>query len=870
MRRLVSLLLAALLLLGLPLPALAEDGAAVEIKTAEDFAAFARACARESYSLGRRFVLTADVDLSGLDYEPAAWFAGSFEGGGHTVRGLALSGEGSRQGLFRTVASTASVSNLHVEGSVAPGGTAEYVGGLAGVNEGTLLGCSFRGTVKGLNAVGGLVGRNADSGRIRSSGASGSVEGEHRVGGVAGLNEGRLEDCDNYGAVNASALTPSGEPHFDLASFSQEDFVDLSDIGGVAGENSGALLRCRSRGTVGYPWTGYNVGGIAGKSSGFVDACENAGAVRGRRDVGGIVGQLIPFADLRLTHEDLDTLADAVSYLHVLLNNVNSSSGTLSEELLRQLQSMKGSSSAALRALAALLNRSLTIEGGSIDPETGEIRFPDVQYSGVDTAELSQALADLFAGSDVLASSVVGTAGTLAGQITDISHQIGYIFNLLYGIVDDAAEGDILTLHDLSFDEAYAHDEGAVARCRGTGPVEAEINAGGVVGNIAFEISFDMEDQLGASDMLATKAEQFLFAAVRGCESRAAVTSRTDCAGGIIGRMDIGAVVDCVAIGSATSRTGDYVGGIAGRARGTLAACWSRASLEGRRYVGGIAGLGADIRDCRAWTHIERAAEYAGAVAGWAEGTVSGNRYAETRPEGVDGVSRIGQAEPTSLAALLALPGAPAGMEQVSVRFVVEGETVETLTLPFGGGVGELPAVPERGRASWTWDSAGLAAVYADRTVEGRYVTPDSTLATGGLVPQFLVEGEFREGQTLTAEPYAALGADGERAEGWTLRVADYEGPLTVRMRSGADVTLHAQTGGGWEELPFTQDGQYLVFTLENGASFVVEAVEKPFPWHLVMAGSGGALLALLLALRAGSRRRKRRKRAAARGPGTP
>ena len=45
MRRLVSLLLAALLLLGLPLPALAEDGAAVEIKTAEDFAAFARACA---------------------------------------------------------------------------------------------------------------------------------------------------------------------------------------------------------------------------------------------------------------------------------------------------------------------------------------------------------------------------------------------------------------------------------------------------------------------------------------------------------------------------------------------------------------------------------------------------------------------------------------------------------------------------------------------------------------------------------------------------------------------------------------------------------------------------------------------------------
>ena len=865
MKRLVSLLLAALLLLSLPLPALAEDGAAVAIGTAEEFVSFARACARESYSLARRFVLTADIDLSGLDYEPAAWFAGSFEGGGHTVRGLDLRGEGSRMGLFRTVASTASVSNLHVEGAVAPGGTAEYVGGLVGVNEGAILGCSFRGTVKGLNAVGGLAGHNAASGSIRSSGASGSVEGEHRVGGLAGLNEGRIEDGDNYAAVNAAALTPSGEPHFDLASFSQEDFVDLSDIGGVAGENAGALLRCRSRGTVGYPTTGYNVGGVAGKSSGFVDACENEGAVRGRRDVGGIVGQLIPYADLQLTSEDLETLADAISYLHVLLNELNRSSGEFSAGLRKQLQSMSFSSSAALDALAALLSCTIKIEGGSVDPETGEIHFPDFQFSGGDTAALSQALNDLFAGSGALTSSVIGAADAFSGEITDISHQIGYIFNLFYGAVDDAAKGNVVTIRDLSYEEAYAHDEGAVARCRGTGGVEAETNAGGVVGSIAFEISFDMEDQLDASGLLATKAEQFLFAAVRGCESRAAVTSRTDCAGGIVGRLDIGAVVDCVTVGSVSSKTGDYVGGTAGRARGTLGSCWSRASLEGRRYVGGIAGLGADIRDCRAWTHIERASEYAGAVAGWAEGTVSGNRYAETRPEGVDGVSRIGQAEPMGLAALLALPGAPAGLEQVQVRFVTEGETVETLTLPFGGGVGELPAVPDRGRASWVWDSAGLAAVYADRTVEGRYVTPDSTLATGGLVPQFLVEGEFREGQTLTAEPYAALDAEGKTAEGWTLRVTDYEGPLTVRMRSGADVKLYAPAGDGWRELAVTQDGQYLVFTLENGSSFVLEEVEKPFPWHLVMAASGGALLVLLLALRAGSRKRRRKKKSAAR-----
>ena len=138
------------------------------------------------------------------------------------------------------------------------------------------------------------------------------------------------------------------------------------------------------------------------------------------------------------------------------------------------------------------------------------------------------------------------------------------------------------------------------------------------------------------------------------------------------------------------------------------------------------------------------------------------------------------------------------------------------------------------------------------------------TLATGEAVPQFLVEGEFRDGQALQAEPCEALSAEGERVSGWTLRVPDYEGTLTVRMRSGPDVRLYRPVGEHWEEIPVTQDGQYLVFELPNGASFVMEPVEKPFPWHLVMAGSGAALLALLLLARRLSRKKRRKKTAAA------
>lgn len=132
-----------------------------EIRSAEEFLRFAQSCSRESYSLNVKFTLTADIDLSGADYEGAGYFAGCFDGGGHTISGLSLSRAGSRQGLFRQIAPGAVVENLHVVGSVEPDGTRSQVGGVAGVNEGTVRSCSFSGSVCGVADVGGIAGQNA-------------------------------------------------------------------------------------------------------------------------------------------------------------------------------------------------------------------------------------------------------------------------------------------------------------------------------------------------------------------------------------------------------------------------------------------------------------------------------------------------------------------------------------------------------------------------------------------------------------------------------------------------------------------------------------------------------------------------------------
>ena len=869
-KRLCAALLAALLLFSLTPAALAatppaetEDTVIVrKIATVSEFLRFARSCARESYSSGVRFVLEADIDLDGTDFESIPYFAGEFDGGGHSVSGFAIGRAGSRLGLFRQIAPEGSVHDLKAAGSVTPEGTREYLGGLCGVNEGSIKNCEFSGEVRGVNYVGGLIGLN--TGKVSGCRVDVRVCGEHQVGGVAGKNTGVLFNCEIGGEVNAEAITPSGEKRFDLATLSQDDFVDLGDIAGVAGENTGVVRFCRAEGTVGYRYTGYNVGGIVGKNSGFVDNCRFEGSVEGRRDVGGIVGQSIPYAAWELSEGKLKDLEKAIRALNGLLGSASSTIGSMSAALAAQMQNLSGFSTQAMSAVSQLLASAAGqtahyLAGISVDPTTGEITLPNANYAMADTSALTSALGGLFSQVKTLSGALEGSVGDAAEDWRKITGQMTYVFNIVFSMMEEIGQGDLISTRDLSLEEAYDHDEGAVARCDNRGSVRAEQNAGGVVGCIAFELSFDKEETLATADYLPARAEQLLFAVVRESKNSGEVQSRSDCAGGIVGRMDVGAVVDCVSTGQIASQNGSYVGGVAGEAGGTLARCAARCLLSGARYVGGAAGLGTDVQDCRAWVHIERAEEYAGALAGWCEGTVSGNLYVADGVEGVDGVARIAQADPVTRSEFLATGGLPEGFENVSVRFYVDGELYRTLSVPFGGALEYLPRVEDRGGAAWVWDAFDAAAIYSDTEVSGAYLEPVKTISSGEEFPLFLVEGEFFAGQSLEVQPFDGDPGQGERLGGYTLRVEGCDAPLTVRMRADGGAAVWVPDGTGlWRELESEWDGRYLVFGLENGGSFVVTAAEQRPDGLVWVAAGAAALLLLVLGGRALVRKRKR------------
>ena len=101
-RRLLALVLVAALCL-LCGAAAQPNATEIHIYSADDLVQLSKSCKLDTYSQGKTVYLDNDVDLSGSDFVPIPTFGGTFEGQGHTVSGLELSGDASHMGLFRYV-----------------------------------------------------------------------------------------------------------------------------------------------------------------------------------------------------------------------------------------------------------------------------------------------------------------------------------------------------------------------------------------------------------------------------------------------------------------------------------------------------------------------------------------------------------------------------------------------------------------------------------------------------------------------------------------------------------------------------------------------------------------------------------------------
>ncbi len=863
MKRWIAALLSALLLFSVSGAALAagpvaspEASDTIRISSAEDLAELSALCTSDAWSKDKTIVLTRDISLTGCDFSPIPLLAGTFDGRGYSILGISLDGDASTQGLFRMVLETGVVKNLTVSGTLHASGNGENIGGIAGVNYGAIENCRFDGEIRAQAAAGGIVGLNAEGALVSECKTSGSVAAYHRTGGIAGENRGVLSDCESRMSVNTeyiAAEQPDQKSSFDFSSLTlqEETLVDITDLGGIAGLNTSVIKNCNNYGDVGYPHTGYNVGGVAGRQSGRIIGCTNAGEITARKDVGGIAGQIEPHTVWNVTGTGIGEVQSQLYRLESLMRTTLGDLGDSqagAQALLQEILQRLGNCSDIIGDMYPDVPWPTPGEGagdgsdegtgdgsgtpgGWIDPGSGSMK---------DLSDNLQQLVTLFGQiSDVVMSdTVIGDMQNVISQLMNVSTAF---MNMVYSLGSSSVE-----LEDVSDAENDSEALCLIAQSVNTAPVSADTNAGGIAGVVSLDISFDREDQLNISSAMIGSGKYEIFARISGCENRSAVSASKSCAGGIAGRMEYGLVISSDAVGEVSAAEG-YAGGIVGYSSSSIRSCRARVNLSGSRHLGGIAGLGRDIDSCLAMPHFEDITEFCGSVAGYADGNITGNIYSDSNIGGVDGFSFAGQTDYMDYDDFASLSDTPDFFRSIGVTFVKDGETVETIEVPFGGTIDSAPSVPDEDGMYWQWnDFDPNDAVYYSRTIGGEFIRPVTTISTGEDEPLFLAEGVFRDGQTLLAAPFTpddeTLGIDPEAVlAAYTVRVSDYSEPVTVRMLTANTGSLYTLSDNVLSPLFYDRDGSYIVFRVDNGASIVYLSDGSPRSGWLIGGIVGGA-----------------------------
>lgn len=220
----------------------------------------------QAQNLGGHYALGTDIDAS----PTALWdggfvpigsnlgaFFGVFDGLGHRISNLVISRPSTDYvGLFGY--NTGIVRNVELAGGSING--RNYVGGLVGSNEGTVLNSGSSANVTGATYVGGLVGRNSaneiEEAVIRYSYATGDVTGTANgtwVGGLVGANGDA-----GLGGIYESYATGNVK-YAGAGSFAK--------VGGLVGYNNDIISNSYATGAVAnYSASGW-VGGLVGHSA---------------------------------------------------------------------------------------------------------------------------------------------------------------------------------------------------------------------------------------------------------------------------------------------------------------------------------------------------------------------------------------------------------------------------------------------------------------------------------------------------------------------------------------------------------------------------------------------------------------------------
>ena len=538
-------------------------------------------------------------------------FNGSINGQSYTITDLFINSTNLYSGLFGFVGVggvliNVTMTNISVTGD-------RQVGGLVGVNQGTVFDCSSTGKVNGYNSVGGLVGQNSlgtvsncyaindvdgdddfigglvgfnSYGTVSNCSATGKVNGGNNVGGLVGRNfYGTVSDCYTTGKVNGGNNVGGllGENSDGTVSdcYSTGKVIGDDLIGGLVGENSdGTVSNCYAKGDViGNDY----IGGLVGGTIGTVSNCHSTGKVIGNSYVGALVGGT--FGTVSICHATGDVSG---------LDNIGGLVGRNTEGTVSNCYATGNVTGGEIVGGLVGKNSKGTVSNCYA---TGNVTGNEIVggFVGFTEATVTNCHASGKVSGDWDIGGLVGVnQGTVSncsatGNVNGNSHVSSLVGSNSHSTVSNCWSTGNVNGNDYVGGLTGANNYSLVSNCTVTGSVSGHNFIGGLLGlNLFSTVSncFASSDVNGVDNIGGLLGENF-GDTVSICTATGDVIGN-DFVGGLIGTNKYGKVSYCTATGNVSGV--DNIGALIGFNSDTVLNCYSTGDVGGESILGGLIG----------------------------------------------------------------------------------------------------------------------------------------------------------------------------------------------------------------------------------------------------------------------------------------
>ncbi|MBQ6843949.1 MAG: hypothetical protein IJO60_04830 [Agathobacter sp.] len=391
---------------------------------------------------------------------------------------------------------------------------------------------------------------------------------------------------------------------------------------------------------------------------------------------------------------DLSSLTTIVSELNTLMKTMSALVTALEkaydevEEVTSEWEKILKEMESEMKALQSDMDKLQKLLD-SLETDLPEAAMNDVGDS----------MNDLFTSLGNMGNLMDSSMQNLGTALDDVMNQLDQVIRITENF-DETIQAAVEDVSDL---DTVENTIGKIADSKNYGRISGDYNIGGIVGLMGEESDFSTAEQAAISGTASLNIAYQMRAVVRSCRNVGTIFASKQNAGGIVGQMMLGCVLESINLGNIDAIQADYVGGVAGKSNTIIRNSSSKAVIAGNRYVGGIAGEAKEMTNCYSFVQIAAATENVGAIAGGVKELPSetnesllGNVFfvAGDNYGGIDGITYAGATNSMDLTAFLQIEDLDESFKTVNVRFESEGKDDVVKTIAVGESL-SLEQVPE-------------------------------------------------------------------------------------------------------------------------------------------------------------------------------